>query len=51
MLDKLAYKFFAGLDNIALKIDSVCYAGYKIIADLFNRKTKKRKKASMGGLI
>jgi len=44
MLDKLAYKFFAGLDNIALKIDSVCYAGYKIIRNLFNKKRKGRKR-------
>ena len=44
MLDKLTYKFFAGLDNFALKLDSVCYAGYKIIRDLFNKKRKGRKR-------
>jgi len=44
MLDRLIYNFFAGLDNIALKIDSVCYAGYKIIRNLFNKKRKGRKR-------
>ena len=44
MLDKLTYKFFAGLDNVSLKIDSICYAGYKIIRNLFNKKRKGRKR-------
>ena len=43
MLDKLVYKFFSSLDNLSVKIDSACYAGYEIIRSFFNRKTKKRK--------
>jgi len=43
MLDKLIYNFFAGLDNIALKLDNVCYAGYKIIRNFFNKKRRRKK--------
>jgi len=43
MLDKLVYKFFGSLDNLALKLDSVCYAGHEKIRSFFNRKTKRRK--------
>ena len=43
MLDRLIYNFFAGLDNIALKLDNVCYAGYKIIRNLFNKKRRRKK--------
>jgi len=43
MLDKLVYKFFGSLDNLAVKIDSICYAGHEKIRSFFNRKTKRRK--------
>ena len=42
MLDRLVYKFFAGLDNIILSIDNWCYERYKTITDFFNRKDCKR---------
>jgi hypothetical protein len=44
MLDRFVYKCFLALDNISLKIDSICYAGYKIIRNLFNKKRKGRKR-------
>jgi len=45
MLDKIVYKFFAGLDNIMLKVDNIFYAGYEKIRSFFKRKrkTKQRK--------
>jgi len=43
MLDRLIYNFFAGLDNIALKLDTVFYAGYKIIRNLFSKKRRGKK--------
>jgi len=43
MLDKLVYKFFSSLDNLSVKIDSICYEGYEKIGSFFNRKTKRRK--------
>ena len=42
MLDKLVYKFFAGLDILCVKIDTVFYAGYKIIRSFFKRKRKRK---------
>jgi hypothetical protein len=43
MLDKLVYRFFAGLDNIMLFIDSWCNERYKNIGSFFNKKNKKKK--------
>ena len=45
MLDKIVYKFFAGLDNFCIKIDSMFYEGHEKIRSFFKRKrkTKQRK--------
>ena len=40
MLDKIVYKFFAGLDIFCTKLDSVYYDGHKKIRSLFKRKRK-----------
>ena len=42
LLDKLVYKFFAGLDNIMLKVDSIFYAGYEKIRSFFKSKRKRK---------
>jgi len=42
MLDKLVYQFFGALDNLAVKIDSICYAGYEKIRSFFKRKRKRK---------
>jgi hypothetical protein len=42
MLDKLVYKFFAGLDILSVKIDTVFYAGYEKIRSFFKRKRKRK---------
>ena len=42
MLDRLVYKFFAGLDILCVKMDSVCYAGYEKIRSFFKRKRKRK---------
>jgi hypothetical protein len=42
MLDKLVYKFFASLDILSVKIDNICYAGYKKIRSFFERKRKRK---------
>jgi hypothetical protein len=43
MLDRLVYRFFAGLDNIMLSIDNWCDERYKNVRDFFNKKRKRRK--------
>ena len=43
MLDRWVYKFFAGLDNITVFIDSWFYERYKNIGSFFNKKRKGRK--------
>ena len=42
MLDKLVYKFFAGLDILCVKIDTVFYAGHEKIRSFFKRKRKRK---------
>ena len=42
MLDKLVYKFFGILDNLAVKIDNVFYAGHEKIRSFFKRKRKRK---------
>ena len=40
MLDKFIYKFFAGIDFMANKLDTVYYAGHEKIRSFFKRKRK-----------
>ena len=42
MLDKIVYKFFAGLDILCTKLDSVFYEGYKKIGSFFKSKRKRK---------
>ena len=42
LLDKLVYKFFAGIDFLANKLDSICYAGYEKFRSLFKSKRKRK---------
>ena len=42
MLDRLVYKFFAGLDILCAKIDSIFYEGHKKIGSFFKRKRKRK---------
>ena len=42
MLDKIVYKFFAGLDFLNVKIDNMCYAGYEKIRSFFKSKRKRK---------
>ena len=42
MLDKFIYRFFAGIDFLANKLDSVFYAGYEKIRSFFKSKRKRK---------
>ena len=42
MLDKIVYKFFAGLDILCIKIDNVFYAGHEKIRSFFKGKRKRK---------
>ena len=42
MLDKFIYKFFAGIDFLANKLDTVFYAGYEKIRSFFKSKRKRK---------
>ena len=40
MLDRFIYRFFAGIDFFANKLDTVFYAGHEKIRSFFKRKRK-----------
>jgi hypothetical protein len=42
MLDRFVYKFFAGIDFVANKLDSIYYAGHKKIRSFFKGKRKRK---------
>ena len=42
MFDRFLYKFFEGIDNFFIKIDSIYYAGYKNFRSLFKSKRKRK---------
>jgi hypothetical protein len=42
MIDNFIYKFFEAIDNFALKLDSIFYAGYKKFRSLFKSKRKRK---------
>ena len=42
MLDKFIYGFFAGIDFLANKLDTVFYAGYEKIRSFFKSKRKRK---------
>ncbi len=42
MLDKFIYRFFAGIDFIANKLDTVFYAGHEKIRSFFKSKRKRK---------
>ena len=42
MLDKLVYKFFEGIDNFCIKIDSIYHEGHKKIRSFFKSKRKRK---------
>ena len=42
MLDRFIYQFFAGIDFIANKLDSIYYAGHEKIRSFFKRKRKRK---------
>ena len=42
MLDRFIYRFFAGIDFVANKLDSIYYAGYKKIRSFFKGKRKRK---------
>jgi len=42
MLDKFIYRFFAGIDFLANKLDTVFYAGYEKIRSFFKSKRKRK---------
>ena len=51
MLDKIVYKFFAGLDILCVKIDSVFYAGYEKIRSFFKLETRSRDRCKWNSRI
>ena len=42
MFDRMMYKFFEGIDNLSLKLDSIFYAGHEKIRSFFKRKRKRK---------
>ena len=42
MLDRFIYRFFAGIDFLANKLDSVFYAGHEKIRSFFKIKRKRK---------
>jgi hypothetical protein len=42
MFDRFLYKFFEGIDNFFIKIDSIYYAGYEKFRSLFKSKRKRK---------
>ena len=42
MLDRFIYRFFAGIDFLANKLDTVFYAGYEKIRSFFKSKRKRK---------
>ena len=42
MFDRMMYKFFEGIDNFFIKIDSIFYAGHEKIRSFFKRKRKRK---------
>jgi hypothetical protein len=42
MLDRFIYKFFEGIDNITLSIDSWCDERYKSIRKFFKKNKRKK---------
>jgi hypothetical protein len=42
MLDKFIYRFFAGIDFLANKLDTVFYAGHEKIRGFFKSKRKRK---------
>ena len=42
MLDRFIYRFFAGIDFLANKLDNVFYAGYEKIRSFFKSKRKRK---------
>ena len=42
MLDRFIYRFFAGIDFLANKLDTVFYAGYEKIRGFFKSKRKRK---------
>ena len=42
MFDRFMYKFFEGIDNFFIKIDSIFYAGHEKIRSFFKRKRKRK---------
>ena len=42
MLDKFIYRFFAGIDFLANKLDTVFYAGHEKIRSFFKSKRKRK---------
>ena len=42
MLDRFIYKFFAGIDFLANKLDTVFYAGREKIRSFFKSKRKRK---------
>ena len=42
MLDKFIYKFFAGIDFIANKLDTIFYEGHEKIRSFFKSKRKRK---------
>ena len=42
MLDKFIYRFFAGIDFVANKLDTVFYAGHEKTRSFFKSKRKRK---------
>ena len=42
MLDRFIYRFFAGIDFLYNKLDTVYYAGYEKIRSFFESKRKRK---------
>jgi len=42
MLDRFIYRFFAGIDFLANKLDTVFYAGHEKIRSFFKSKRKRK---------